>query len=744
MLETVIKRDGSKEPFSANKLNKWAEYASQYGGNWSVIAQQTYKRLNDFATTEEIHETMIDVCLSKKSVEYSRVASRLEFATIRKNMHYVFDLDDKCLFEDLYNAMVSHDIWRGLPPFNPEWEDWYDEIFAHRLEFWQVKQWCDKYASRMHDLVVETPHMGFLAIGLALFGDDIKAKEFALGLVKGIINLPTPALSGLRNGDWDTISCCVISGGDTTDSIGVADYIAYRMTAKKAGIGIEFTTRSKGDKVKGGRVRHLGKWPIYKMTDRSVKCLTQVVRGGNATVTALCIDPEIESIINWRSQRTDLEQRMDKMDFELGYNDAFAHAVIKDEPWYLFSVANAPELYEDLFYKLSAEDYFAYVQSLITRGVPHTKVSARKLLTQYLTVRQETGRFYDHNLSRSNTHTPFIDVIRQSNLCEEICLPTHPYDSMQDLFSKRSVGETAFCSLSALNVAKIKDAAEYEHMADLVVRAIDIMIDKAPMMTKSMKESIMRRRSIGVGITGLASLLYKKGMDFDGSPESLELVRDIAEMHYYYLLKASINLADELGSSVKGIDLNWLPIDTATNKSSKLDWEHLRGRPRRHSVLVAHMPTESSSLLSGSSNGVYPIRNKVINKRSRKGLVQYICAEFDEARNKTAWEVDNIVMSRYYSAIQDWSDQAISADFYNNPNKYPSGRVPMSVLMKEWVAHFKLGNKTKYYLNTNDFNGGSIQDVRRNTSAISPTPSNQGSPFPEMIGDEDGCDSCKL
>src|SRR5690606_31217443 len=150
-------------------------------------------------------------------------------------------------------------------------------------------------------------------------------------LCKGKVSLPTPALNGLRNGDWDTISCCVISADDTTESIGVANWIAYRMTAKKAGIGIEYTTRSKDDPVKGGRVEHLGKWPIYKATDREVKVLTQITRGGNATVTALAIDPEIEDILMWRSQRVDIETRLDKLDFEFGYNDAFYQAVVKDE-----------------------------------------------------------------------------------------------------------------------------------------------------------------------------------------------------------------------------------------------------------------------------------------------------------------------------------------------------------------------------------------------------------------------------
>lgn len=309
---------------------------------------------------------------------------------------------------------------------------------------------------------------------------------------------------------------------------------------------------------------------------------------------------------------------------------------------------------------------------------------------------------------------------------EEIALPTKPYSSMQDLFTAKSDGETAFCSLSAVNVAKVLQQ-EKERVSYLALKAVDKMIDKAPMLTESMKESIMRRRSVGIGITGLASLLYSKGLDYVDTPETLDFVQKIAEEHYFYLLKASQKMAQDDNYCVDGVNLNWLPIDTAMNKSiAGLDWEALRGKPRKHSVLVANMPTESSSLLSGSSNGLYPVRRKIINKRSRKGLVQFICKEFVEGQTIPAWEVDTITLSKIYARVQDFTDQAISCDFYVSPNRN-GGKLSMAQMMKEWVAHAKLGNKTKYYLNTDDYNGGSFQDILEKE--------------PE---EEEACESCKL
>lgn len=727
MLKSVIKYDGSVEEFRAEKLNKWAQYATKTGGDWSEIAISTYKRLPEIAKASDIHQTMINVCLDKEEIGYSRIAARLEQASLRKNMERLLDVSDRDSFKDIYNAMIENGVWdkATMPQYNPVWESWYEEIYPNRLEYWQIVQWGDKYAIRKDGVPIETPHIGCMGIGLGLHGDSQDAFDLAKALVEGKVNLPTPALNGIRTGDFDTISCCIITGGDTVDSIGVAEHIAYKMTAKKAGIGIEFDTRSKGSPVKGGAVEHLGKHSIYATLDRAVKMFTQVSRGGSATVTFKCIDPEVESIVMWKTQRVDIETRLDKMDYSFAYNDAFLQAVINNEDWYLFDLVEAPEVH-DAFYVLKATEYNEVVTKAIARGKKFKKLKARDLLKSVLIARNETGRVYSINVTRVNEHTPFIDVVRLSNLCHEICLPTAEYEDMPDLYAEESTGETAFCTLAAINAAKVI-FAEYEHVASVALKAVDKMIDKAPMMTASMKASIMKRRSAGIGITGLASALYKNGLDYDGSEESFNFVSTLAEHHYFYLLKASQQLSKESGYAVKWIKKDWLPIDTGYNKgyTPTLDWESLRGKDRKHSVLVAHMPTESSALFCDAPNSLYPIRQAVINKKSRKGVIQYICKEWTKG-NLLAWDVDNTTLAKYYSRVQDFSDQAISADYYFDPSKYADEKKPLSELMKEWVAQAKLGNKTQYYMNTRDYNGGGIQ---------------------ELLGaevEEEACESCKL
>lgn len=700
----VIKQDGSSVPFDASKLRSWIKWSVQDQKDQvdmeHYILSETLRRLPEVVTTEELHEATITTCLDKEEVRYSRVAAKLEMASILKNQERKLGVykPQSATFMELLEHFEHLGKWAG------DWLDetigmeevlneWYIELEEKDLEYWTVKQWGDKYSIKVDDYPVETPALGCLAIAVAYHGVTTLAFDVALDLLEYRLNLPTPALNGVRNGDYNSISCCLIEAGDTVESIDVAELIASAMTAKKAGIGITLDTRSQGDPVKGGAVSHLGKAPLYRSIESSVKKYTQLTRGGSATMTFKAIDPDIQDMLLWKTQRIDLARRIDKIDYSFAYNDAFVQAVIHQEDWYLFGKHAAPAVHDN-FHK---ENYEDYVREAVKAGVPHKKVKALDILKAFLEARWETGRVYCINLTTSNRHTPFIDVITQSNLCLEIQLPTKAYPNIEDLVTKmKSEGETAFCSLAAHNVGNLQ-VEQFIPFAERSLRTVHEMIMKAPMLFPSMKQSLIDRKSVGIGITGLASLLYKNGFDYDGSNESLEFVELVAELHYFALLKASQKMVqDGTAPAVTGIDVNWLPIDTKSSiREPMLDWESLRGKPRAHSVLVAHMPTESSAVFSNATNGVYPSRNRVVYKKARRGKVQFISEFFTEDK-LPAWEVN---MVPYYEVLQGYADQAISADYYTDFTKYPNKKVPMTVLIKWFLDQALAGVKTAYYQN---------------------------------------------
>ena len=324
----------------------------------------------------------------------------------------------------------------------------------------------------------------------------------------------------------------------------------------------------------------------------------------------------------------------------------------------------------------------------------------------------------------------------------EVVQPTKPFRDIEDLVigdeNNVSEGEISFCSLGGINYSKLVDVSDEElyEIIKIGLKTILQMMRKAPPLTATTRSKMLARANAGLGISGLADWLYQKGLDFDGSKESLEAVAWLAERHAYLSYKASVELVSEgYAPAVEGVHHNWLPIDTMKNITGRklsYNWEEIRGKPRAFSVHNCVQPFESSSVFFDGSNSVYPVREKMIGKVSRSGAVMQHFPHFDEDKHLSAWDIPQITLSKYYSVIQDYTDLAISADQYFNPENYPSGRKPLSVAMAEWVAHFELGNKTLYYLNTK---------VSQEDSQVYFKANNQ-----ETLGavDFEDCEDCKM
>lgn len=177
--------------------------------------------------------------------------------------------------------------------------------------------------------------------------------------------------------------------------------------------------------------------------------------------------------------------------------------------------------------------------------------------------RAQTGRIYIQHVDHCNNHSAFNPKkapIKQSNLCMEITLPTKPMENILD-----ETGEIALCTLSAFNLGAIKSLDELEKLADLVVRALDNLLDYQHYPLKAAAISSQKRRSLGVGVINFAYYLAKNGVSYsDGSAHSI--THRTFEAIQYYLLKASNLLAQEQGACEWFSDTNYsegiLPIDS--------------------------------------------------------------------------------------------------------------------------------------------------------------------------------------
>jgi len=275
-----------------------------------------------------------------------------------------------------------------------------------------------------------------------------------------------------------------------------------RYVAQRAGIGINAgRIRGINARIRGGEVQHTGVIPFLKKFEATVKCCTQNgVRGGSATVHFPIWHQEIEDIIVLKNNKGSEDNRVRKLDYSIQLSKLFYERFIQEEEITLFSPHEVPELYE-AWGTPEFDDLYLKAERKIS--IKKKKVSAQELFFAILKERAETGRIYIMNIDHCNSHSSFKDIIRMSNLCQEITLPTDPIQHID------GEGEIALCILSAVNVGKIEELNELEELCDLAVRSLDEIIDHQKYPVMAAEISTKARRSLGIGYIGLAHYLVK-------------------------------------------------------------------------------------------------------------------------------------------------------------------------------------------------------------------------------------------
>ncbi|CAH9014347.1 putative ribonucleoside triphosphate reductase alphachain [Vibrio phage 496E54-1] len=762
-IKTVIKSDGTEQVFDASKLNRWGEWATKQDLSWSDIVMKTLDQLFDKCTTKDIHQAMINVCVDKKDDKHLAFAARLLRGSIYKDVYNGLPTS----FTESYNKLVKEGFWQDFKLTVKDLEkieDVFDPSWDKTYEYTSLLQFVDKYAMRVFTdksyRLVETPQLALMGIALALFQND--SLEHALNFYRIIrerkLNIATPIMASARSGENEFTSCFLATAGDTLDSIAASNHLCYTMTANRAGVGMEYDVRSFGDVVGNNKCKHSGKLPHYNMLLSTIKSVTQGVRGGAATVTFNVLDPEFDDLIRLKNPTTAVAKRIELMDYSLAWNDEFLRRVAKNEDWLLISKKECPELHEyfysspEKFSELLANKIHEYSGTGTASDFlnPDFKpkevkkfngrvVKARDIFKTFLQQRQETGRMYCINIDTVNSHTAFEkDVIRQANLCIEVCLPTKGFDNILSLYKSADPdkdGMVGLCFLLATDVGKCS-YDELDEVNYYACRALDNILSLTKYPYKALEDIGKKYRSIGVGVTNLAYYLAKNGVTYS-SEEGRNLVHKLMEKQQYSLVRSSIELAKERGKFEwydrtkygKGslcIDTYTKEIDKYHSQELLLDWEELKAKQLRHGMrfvtVSAHMPCESSSAWGFSTNGLYPIRQGVVLKSRPEGLVPFRAPEYERLKDmyELAWDVDTQDMYKIYGIVQKFTCMSISADSYLDFSKLPDGRVPMKKMMQDMLFSQKVGMKAHYYLNSRT-EGKHVQD-----------------------SEDSSCESCKL
>lgn len=725
MIKYVVKSNGEKVEFNPEKLRKWSTFAAGKGVSWSEIELEAVKRVYEGVPTRYLHKAMIGACVDKKTQVYSDMAGRLLLGMIYKQAHGGFHNIPSLL--DFYYKMLKEKHWAKMD-YSEEELAIIDKFVKHdknlKYGYSVLRQMADKYLVKdaVNDIVHESPQFMFIGIAMAVMEkqpkdrriQDVKQLYTYISDLK--INLPSPYLTTLRTNIAGSASCCLFYADDTAESLAIANYLAHEYTLNNAGIGVKLQTRATGQGVKNNRIVHGGLLPYLKWMESSVGASKQSSRGGSATVTFTCLEPDFDDLVRLKNPTTVSSKKVDKLDYSVVVNNAFLRRAAKGEDWLLVSYDDAPELYEALY---GPEDKFEEVFDKVSRKrIKKKVVKARDMLMEIIKQRAETGRIYIFFADNANMHTPFKDKIWQSNLCQEVFLPTKPFKNMQDLFTGNNTedSELALCFLSSIVAGRVKPE-EYEDVAYYTVLTIDNVIEMMEYPFLHNKITAQARRSIGVGITNLAHYLAANKTNYS-SEEGKKLMHELAERHYYWLAKASLRLGKEKGNAewmhkTKWPE-GWLPIDNYAhavdnigNFEFKQDWKSLRQEiiengGIRNSVLTAIAPNESSSLVSSTTNSLYPIRDTILFKQSQRGNVLFIVPEYDKLKSyyQSAWDVPSKDIAEMYGIFTKFMDQGISCDQWVDYTKSEDGKLSMREQIQFILTCAKLGVKSLYYMNS--------------------------------------------
>ena len=769
----VKKRNGrGTEPLDLNKIHVMVEEACDGISGVSASQVEMHSELSIYngITSADIQETLIRSAsdlISLDAPNYQFVAARLLLFSLRKSIYHKM-YESWSLLEQILHGVNKKVYDKAILDYYSEEEidelnDYVDHDRDMKFTYAGLRQVYDKYLvqDRSTGKIFETPQFMYMLIAMTIFNAYDKTtrlqfvKRYYDATSRHLINIPTPIMAGVRTPIRQYASCVLIDIDDSIDSIFASDMAVGYYTSQRAGIGINAgRIRALGSRIRDGEVQHTGVIPFLKKFEATVRCCTQNgVRGGSATVHFPIWHREIEDILVLKNNKGTEDNRVRKLDYSIQISKLFYERFIQNAEISLFSPHDVPGLYDAFGGDDFDELYCRYEKDEL---IPRDTISAQELFLALVKERAETGRIYVMNIDHCNSHSSFTVPIRMSNLCQEITLPTDPINHIDD-----DGGEISLCILSAINVGKLRSLKELEPLCDIAVRALDELIDYQGYPVAAAERATKARRSLGVGVIGLAHYLAKNGEHYDDHG-ALPVVHDLIEHLQYNLILASANLAREKGPCSAYHETKYskgeLPIDHYKEEVDKLvspkyqlDWENLRiiveEFGMRNSTLSAQMPSESSSVVCNATNGIEPPRDYLSIKKSKKGTLKQIVPSYAHLKSNYSllWDLKSTEgYMNIMAVIQKFMDQAISTNTSYNPTFFENREVPATVLVGDLLRAYSLGIKTLYYQNTYDGKGDEdieVDDLHAEPSAIGGLIDKTAQ---DLLESDEECETCSI
>ncbi len=630
----VVKRDGKSESVKFDKITARIEKLC-YGLNPSLVdpvdvAKKVIEGLYDGVTTSELDNLAAETAasLTTKHPDYALLASRIAVSNLHKNTIKSFSETMKKLYEyiDPKNgkmaSLIADDVYQIIRDNAEELDSSiiYDRDFG--FDYFGFKTLEKSYLLKLDGKIAERPQHLFMRVSVGIHKEDIASAIKTYNLMsERWFTHATPTLFNAGTPKPQMSSCFLLTmKDDSIDGI----YDTLKQTAKisqsAGGIGLSIhNVRATGSYISGTNGTSNGIIPMLRVFNDTARYVDQG-GGKRKGAFAIYLEPwhaDIFEFLDLRKNHGKEEMRARDLFYALWVSDLFMQRVEANEDWSLFCPHEAPGLadchgqeFVDLYTKYERE------------GRARKTIKAQELWFAVLDSQVETGTPYllykDAANGKSNQQN--LGTIKSSNLCTEIIEYT-------------SDKEIAVCNLASLALPRyvINGVFDHNKLYEVTYQAtlnLNKIIDNNYYPVEEARYSNLRHRPVGLGVQGLADAFILLRMPFE-SEAAKQLNKEIFETIYFAAMTASKDLAIKDGAyeTFKGSPLSkgqfQFDLWNVTPESGRWDWENLRldvmNHGVRNSLLVAPMPTASTSQILGNNECFEPYTSNIYTRRVLSG-----------------------------------------------------------------------------------------------------------------------------
>jgi ribonucleoside-diphosphate reductase alpha chain len=631
----VVKRDGHKEPVMFDKITDRIKKLC-YGLNDLVdpvkVAMRVIEGLYEGVSTSELDNLAAETAASMtiSHPDYAQLAARIAISNLHSNTTKSFSET----MNEMYHyvnprtnqeaPLLSEEVHKVIQE-NAEFLD--SHVIYNRdfnYDYFGFKTLERSYLLKINGKIAERPQHMLMRVSVGIHLDDLASVIETYDLMsKKFFTHATPTLFNAGTPKPQMSSCFLLAmQDDSIDGI----YDTLKQTAKisqsAGGIGLSIhNVRATGSYIRGTNGTSNGIVPMLRVFNDTARYVDQGggKRKGSFAIYIETWHADIFEFLDLKKNTGKEEMRARDLFFAMWTSDLFMKRVQEDSYWTLMCPNECPGLYD-----VYGDDFEAMYIDYETRGKGRKTIKARELWEKILESQIETGTPYmlykDAANRKSNQKN--LGTIRSSNLCTEIMEYT-------------SKDEIAVCNLASISLPMFVDNGAFNHkllydVTKRVTRNLNKVIDRNYYPVKEAENSNLRHRPVGLGVQGLADAFIMLRLPFT-SDEAKKLNQEIFETLYFAAVTASMEMAKEEGpySSFKGSPISqgefqynlWGLKDE--DLSGRWDWASLRKEVMEHgvrnSLLVAPMPTASTSQILGNNEAFEPYTSNIYTRRVLSG-----------------------------------------------------------------------------------------------------------------------------